>query len=875
MKFSQSLNINLVPEWSDHYIAYSQLKKKIYQIEKDLTHTYNDRDIEEPLLSYTNNDDDSPAIKLFAPMLEKEVERISSFYKEKEIELDNDRQKLFDSIKRLEFDAFTNANGDINDMSPSRHAEHDDEDDDNDPNDNSDSDEDEDEITKQTRQDLELPSASSIHVDPQQYNDHTRHETDIREAHYKAPFSPGHSRAKTAGHPSTRRSFNGNSNEDDVQNDVPRRKSIGVIRRPSLGIFRSRTNDVDDDEVESIWTSRSNYAIDQRIMIKRRLTEVFVQFSELKQYAEINKTGFKKILKKFDKITDNELQSAFMDSVVNVAYPFTDDSRRRIENVLNQFVEVYARVVTLNNRAVAQNQLKAHLREYVVLERNSVWRQMVGQERRSQGVQIQSMYSGDEEKKLPTGIAKYIPSWLTGRLVAFITAVVVFITLTNLNMFDKGEENCLALLVFCVILWSSEAIPLFVTSLSVPLFIVILRVVKYPDGHRMAAEDAAKYILSQMMNPTIFLLIGGFTIAAALSKHGIDRVLAIRILNLAGTNPKLVLLAQMGVACFSAMWISNVAAPVLCYSLSKPLLRKLPPKSPYAKSMIIGIALAANIGGQASPIASPQNVIALDAMDPPLDWLQWFVIALPVASVTLVLIWGLLLLTYGSGKGTVITMLKPSKDRFTYKQWYITIVTITTIILWCVAHSLQGVIGDMGIIAILPLIAFFGTGILSPHDFNSFPWTIVYLAMGGIALGKGVMSSGLLDSADDAVKEMVNGFGVWRILVIFSVLATIVATFISHTIAAVLLVPIATQVGQNLNPPHGRLLIMATALICSAGMGLPVSGFPNIAAINQEDTMGERYLNTNDFLLNGVPATILAAAVVDTLGFLIMKLMGL
>lgn len=62
---------------------------------------------------------------------------------------------------------------------------------------------------------------------------------------------------------------------------------------------------------------------------------------------------------RFDKITDNELQSAFMDNFVNVAYPFTDDSRRRIENVLNQFVEVYARVVTLNNRAVAHNQLKA------------------------------------------------------------------------------------------------------------------------------------------------------------------------------------------------------------------------------------------------------------------------------------------------------------------------------------------------------------------------------------------------------------------------------------------------------------------------------------------------------------------------------------
>lgn len=200
-----------------------------------------------------------------------------------------------------------------------------------------------------------------------------------------------------------------------------------------------------------------------------------------------------------------------------------------------------------------------------------------------------------------------------------------------------------------------------------------------------------------------------------------------------------------------------------------------------------------------------------------------------------------------------------------------------------------GVIGDMGIIAILPLIAFFGTGILSPHDYNSFPWTIVYLAvssngniktifltyckMGGIALGKGVMSSGLLDSADDAVKEMVAGMGIWRILVIFSVLASIIATFISHTIAAVLLVPIATQVGANLNPPHSRLLIMSTALICSAGMGLPVSGFPNISAINQEDSMGERYLGTNDFIFNGIPATVIAAGVVDTVGYVIMKLM--
>lgn len=56
------------------------------------------------------------------------------------------------------------------------------------------------------------------------------------------------------------------------------------------------------------------------------------------------------------------------------------------------------------------------------------------------------------------------------------------------------------------------------------------------------------------------------------------------------------------------------------------------------------------------------------------------------------------------------------------------------------------------------------------------------------------------------------------------------ALSISHTIAAVLLVPIATRIGDSLDEPHPRLLIMATALICSAGMGLPVSGFPNMTA---------------------------------------------
>lgn len=74
--------------------------------------------------------------------------------------------------------------------------------------------------------------------------------------------------------------------------------------------------------------------------------------------------------------------------------------------------------------------------------------------------------------------------------------------------------------------------------------------------------------------------------------------------------------------------------------------------------------------------------------------------------------------------------------------------------------------------------------------------------------------------------------------------------------------------------PHPRLLIMATALICSAGMGLPVSGFPNMTAITQENKLGHRFINANDFLKNGIPSSIIATFIIVTIGYAIMRALG-
>jgi phosphate transporter len=297
--------------------------------------------------------------------------------------------------------------------------------------------------------------------------------------------------------------------------------------------------------------------------------------------------------------------------------------------------------------------------------------------------------------------------------------------------------------------------------------------------------------------------------------------------------------------------------------------------------LIIAIALAANIGGQSSPISSPQNLIALQAMEPPLDWGSWFAVALPVSGLSIILIWLLLLVSYHparspDGDGEIeIKAIRPTKEPFTLKQYWVSFVCLVTIALWCIEHSIEDYVGDMGIIAIIPIIAFFSTGVLKKDDFEQFAWTIVFLAMGGIALGKGVTNSGLLETMDKVIRDLVDGFSLYSVVLILSPVVLIVSTFISHTIASVLLVPIAKEVGSNLAGNHANLLIFITGLLCSAGMGMPVSGFPNQTAATQEDELGQLYLSNVDFLKNGVPASIIATLVVATVGFLLMKAIGL
>ncbi|KAK4061624.1 uncharacterized protein Triagg1_10253 [Trichoderma aggressivum f. europaeum] len=829
MKFSHSIQFNAVPDWSSHYIAYSNLKKLIYQLEKN-AHQARAGDAESrPLISNEEPED------VFSKSLGIELEKICSFYSLKEGE-------LLEEVSQL-----------LHDVGEGPSLE-----------------------TSTTLRPTQSETQST-HARPSSLRSHGSEDddsaTDDDETTGLTRHKGKYGRRRTAG-------------------SIP-----DMTASSEFGRSRRYSTTIDDYGDQSFIFGSTLYS--SGIMLKKRIISLYVQLCELKSYVQLNKTGFSKVLKKFDKILDKELRSSYISTYVDTAYPFKPDTKKLLDENIAKMEVAYADVVLGGDEELAKKDLRSHLREHVVWERNTVWRDLIGIERRAEAARFGQTLLGQEsgitpkrlqgddeagpaETQITTPIGRIIlPSWLSNSSVlTLFISVAAFLLLLFIPILENAEQqNCLALLVFVSLMWATETIPLFVTSLFIPFLAVVLRVVREEDPSkppkRLTSKEATAAIFSSMWSPVIMLLIGGFTLAAALSKCKIDKRLATLILSKAGTQPRTVLIANMFVAAFASMLISNVAAPVLCFSIIEPMLRTLPSDSNMSKAVIIGIALASNIGGMLSPIASPQNVVAMGIMSPEPTWLQWFFIVIPVGVVSIVLIWLLLLVTFQPGKGTSIAPIRPLKEKFSAGQWFVTIVTIITIVLWCTSHTLESVFGDMGVVAIIPIVLFFGIGILTKEDFNNFPWTIIILAAGGLSLGKAVRSSGLLHTLAELVSHRVEGMSLYGVLVVFSSLILVIATFISHTVAALIFLPLVYDVGVAMDQPHPNLLVMGGVLMCSAAMGLPTSGFPNMTAIMKEDATGQRYLSVKHFISRGVPSSLITLVVVVTLGYGIMEVAGL
>lgn len=220
---------------------------------------------------------------------------------------------------------------------------------------------------------------------------------------------------------------------------------------------------------------------DSGITLKKRTIALYVSLCELKSYIQLNKTGFSKALKKYDKILNRSLRQRYMEEYVNTAYPFRQSTMQRLDDQITKVVQAYADVVTNGDVTAAKKELRLHLREHVVWERNTVWREMIGIERKAQAANMglrrtllgadndpsTAQRQGDEPdefgtKEIDTPLGRlFFPRWLLSSTFSMLIAIVViFIVLLMVPIMKKPEQqNCLAMLVFVSLLWATEVVP--------------------------------------------------------------------------------------------------------------------------------------------------------------------------------------------------------------------------------------------------------------------------------------------------------------------------------------------------------------------------------------------------------------------------------
>eukprot|EP00041_Stephanoeca_diplocostata_P005756 m.68220 g.68220 ORF g.68220 m.68220 type:complete len:314 (-) comp15979_c0_seq15:134-1075(-) len=190
---------------------------------------------------------------------------------------------------------------------------------------------------------------------------------------------------------------------------------------------------------------------------------------------------------------------------------------------------------------------------------------------------------------------------------------------------------------------------------------------------------------------------------------------------------------------------------------------------------------------------------------------------------------------------------------------------LVTVLLWVFFASVEDVVGNIGIVGLLPILVFGALGYLERADFNALSWDTLMLMGGGLSLGTAVESSGLLLTVGNAMAAFTSTASVFVVLLCFTSLVAAVATVISSTVAAALLLPIVATVGMGIG--HAKMLVILCAMMTSGAMGLPVSSFPNANAKAQGTPAGVSLLKGVDFLKTGVPMTVVVLAVILSLGF--------
>ena len=440
---------------------------------------------------------------------------------------------------------------------------------------------------------------------------------------------------------------------------------------------------------------------------------------------------------------------------------------------------------------------------------------------------------------------------LLRRRSGLVLAPLVFAVLWWLPLsLERPAHRLAAVLGAVVVLWVTEAIPMAMTAFLGVAAAVVLRVAP-------AAQAFAPFA-----DPLIFLFIGTFMLAQAIFFHGLDRRFAFAILSLRGVGerPGRVLVAYAAVTCTLSMWISNTASTAMMFPIGASLLHvlesprhggRLPPA--YATVLLLSTAFAASIGGLATPVGTPPNLIGIGFIrretGESLPFFSWMALGLPVVALLLAVslsdLWrrGVPRGAALHGVAALIAEERAALGPWTRGQVNTMMAFGGTVFFWILPGVVALIVGQEHVVyrqlvTTLPegVVALLGAGLLfilptdlGKHEFTlswseavKIDWWIVFLYGGGIALGTLAFKTGLAEAMGRGLTDVLGVQSRLGLLAVSTAMATILSETTSNTASANMVVPVVIAFARSTGIDPVLPAIGAT-MGASLGFMLPVS----------------------------------------------------
>ena len=402
------------------------------------------------------------------------------------------------------------------------------------------------------------------------------------------------------------------------------------------------------------------------------------------------------------------------------------------------------------------------------------------------------------------------------------------------------EQRTVAIFALAALMWMFEVLPTWATSVTIIVLLLFTISDSSPLFMRTAGDTANlgtlvsyKALLAAFADPTIMLFLGGFILAIAATKVGLDVQLAKVLLKPFGTKPKFVLLGFLCVIALFSMFMSNTATAAMMLTFLAPVLRTLPKEEKGMAGLALAIPIAANVGGIGTPIGTPPNAIALgylnETMHQGVGFGEWMMVMVPFVIVILLIAWVVLMKIFPFTTDKIELKIENTKkpDTKTYIVW---VTFAVTILLW-VLDKVTGI--NANVVAMIPVGVFCATGVITKEDLREIDWSVLWMVAGGFALGIALNKPGLAENLVESIPFA--SFPPLVVLLLSGFIAYLLSNFIANSAAANLLVPILCAVGvgmgELLDPVGGaRALIIGVALSTSFAMLFPISTPPNAIA---------------------------------------------